>query len=124
MADARTAAHGAATPYTFQVRPARHSQHTHTHTRHTRTRPQSTTRALATRTGPRRPVQQHALDVPDPEALDDRRRDRARRKRAAEDLLKLRVEAADAQLFEIELLVLEERRRGEAALALDREPGA
>ncbi len=75
-------------------------------------------------TGAGRPVQQHALDVPDAQPLDDGRREHARRERAPEDGLELRVQAANAQALKVDLLVLEELRRGAAALPLDREARA
>ena len=52
----------------------------------------------------------------DAEALDHGRREHARRERAPEDGLKLRVQAADAQPLKVDLLVLEQLRRRAAAL--------
>ena len=72
---------------------------------------------MRTRAG--RPVQQHALDMADAQALHHQGREHARRERAPEDGLELRVQAADAQALEVDLLVLEQLRRGAAALPLD-----
>ena len=55
-------------------------------------------------------VQQHAAHVADAQPLHHSGREDARGKGAAEDLLKLVVQAADAQLLKVELLVLEELR--------------
>ena len=64
-----------------------------------------------------RSVEQYTLHVMDAQALDDRRREDARRKGPPEDLLELQVQAADAQPLEVELLVLEELRGDHAACA-------
>lgn len=55
-----------------------------------------------------RAVQQHAAHVPDAQSLHHGGREDAGGKGAAEDLLKLVVQAANAQLLEVELLVLEQ----------------
>lgn len=65
-------------------------------------------------------MQEDPLHVVDAKALHNRRRKHARGKRAAEDLLELLVQATNAQLLEIELLVLEQLRRYNAALPLNR----
>mmetsp|Transcript_18438 Transcript_18438/g.48130 ORF Transcript_18438/g.48130 Transcript_18438/m.48130 type:complete len:560 (-) Transcript_18438:737-2416(-) len=56
----------------------------------------------------RRPVQQHALHVRDAQLLDHLWREHARREGAAEDIVKLSVQAADPQLLKGQLLGLED----------------
>lgn len=59
------------------------------------------------------------LDVLDAQALRDGGREHARRKRAAEDRLKLLVQAADAQLLKVDGLGFEDLRGRKALLARD-----
>jgi hypothetical protein len=56
------------------------------------------------------------LDVVDPQPLQHRGREHARRKRAPEDGLELGVQPADAQGLEVELALLEQGRGGDALL--------
>lgn len=76
----------------------------------------------STRSTPYPPTGAH-LDVVDAQALEDRRREDAARKRAAEDVFKLAVEAADAEGLKGERAALEQLVGRKALLARDLDGG-